>query len=75
MIDQTKQGLKIVRHFNAPKEVVFEAFANAEAMSEWWGSTGMALTVKTFNFTPGGKFIYKMEGDGQTMWGCLNMLI
>ncbi len=69
MIDQTKQGLKIVRHFNAPKEVVFEAFANAEAMGEWWGPTGMDLTVKTFDFTPGGKFHYKMEGGGQTMWG------
>jgi uncharacterized glyoxalase superfamily protein PhnB/uncharacterized protein YndB with AHSA1/START domain len=69
MIDQTKPGLKIVRHFNAPKEVVFEAFANAEAMGEWWGPKGMDLTVKTFDFTPGGKFHYKMEGNGQTMWG------
>lgn len=69
MIDQTKQGLKIVRHFNAPKEVVFEAFANAEAMGEWWGPTGMELTVKAFDFTPGGKFHYKMEANGQVMWG------
>jgi uncharacterized glyoxalase superfamily protein PhnB/uncharacterized protein YndB with AHSA1/START domain len=69
MIDQTKQGLKIVRHFNAPKEVIFEAFANAEAMGEWWGPAGSSLTVKTFDFTPGGKFLYKMEGGGQTMWG------
>ncbi|WP_448701362.1 SRPBCC domain-containing protein [Mucilaginibacter sp. AW1-3] len=69
MIDQTKQGLKIVRHFNAPKEVVFEAFANADAMAEWWGPAGMSLTVKTFDFTHGGKFLYKMENGGQTMWG------
>jgi PhnB protein len=69
MIDQTKQGLKIVRHFNAPKEVVFEAFANADAMSEWWGPAGSSLTVKAFDFTPGGKFHYKMDSNGQVMWG------
>lgn len=69
MIDQSKPGLKIVRHFNAPKQVVFEAFANAEAMGEWWGPARMDLTVKTFDFMPGGKFHYKMEGGGQTMWG------
>src|ERR1700750_2935401 len=71
MTDHTnkKPGLKIVRYFNAPKEVVFEAFANAEAMAEWWGPAGMPVTVKSFNFTPRGKFHYKMEGNGQVMWG------
>lgn len=69
MIDQTKPGLKIVRHFNAPKEVVFEAFASADAMGEWWGPAGASISVKTFEFTPGGRFHYKMDGGGQTMWG------
>ena len=69
MIDPSKQGLKIVRQFNAPKEIVFEAFANADAMSQWWGPAGMSVIVKTFNFTPGGKFHYKMEANSQTMWG------
>lgn len=69
--DQTnkKPSLKIVRHFSAPKEVVFEAFANAEAMGEWWGPIGHALTVKAFEFKTGGKFHYKMEREGQAMWG------
>ena len=69
MRDQQEPGLKIVRHFNAPKEVVFEAFANAEAMGEWWGPVGMSLTVKAFDFKPEGKFHYKMENGDQTMWG------
>ncbi len=69
MRDQKEPGLKIVRHFNAPKEVVFEAFANGEAMGEWWGPAGMSLTVKAFDFSPEGKFHYKMENGDQTMWG------
>lgn len=64
-----KEGLTIVRHFNAPKQVVFDAFADGEAMGEWWGPAGMDLIVKTFEFKPGGKFHYKMEANGQSMWG------
>ncbi|MDQ7948399.1 MAG: SRPBCC domain-containing protein, partial [Pedobacter sp.] len=69
MIDQTTPGLKIVRHFNAPKQVVFEAFSQAEAMGEWWGPKGMSLTVKTFEFSPGGSFHYNMQNGDQSMWG------
>ncbi|MFD0749706.1 SRPBCC domain-containing protein [Mucilaginibacter calamicampi] len=69
MIDQPTQGLKIVRHFNAPQDVVFEAFANADAMGAWWGPAGMSILVNEFEFIPGGKFHYKLEANGQIMWG------
>jgi len=65
-------ALTITRSFNAPKEVVFQAFADAAAMGEWWGPVGTAITIKHFEFIPGGRFHYKMEGKGQTMWGLFN---
>lgn len=68
----TKDGLKIVREFNAPQEMVFDAFANAEALAQWWGPVGMPITVHNFDFREGGKFHYKMEGNGQVMWGIFN---
>jgi uncharacterized protein YndB with AHSA1/START domain len=67
-----KQGLKIVREFHAPKTMVFDAFATAEAFVEWWGPAGMPVSVALFDFHPNGKVHYKMEGNGQTMWGVLN---
>ena len=67
-----KEGLKIVRNFNAPKALVFDAFATHEAFAEWWGPVGMPVTVIHFDFKPGGKLHYKMEGNGQTMWGIFN---
>jgi uncharacterized protein YndB with AHSA1/START domain len=67
-----KEGLKIVRNFNAPKTMVFDAFASAEAFAAWWGPVGMPVTVLYFDFKPGGKIHYKMEGNGQTMWGVFN---
>ncbi|MDB5200218.1 MAG: Activator of Hsp90 ATPase 1 family protein [Chitinophagaceae bacterium] len=67
-----KEGLKIVRDFNAPKALVFDAFATAEAFAEWWGPVGMPITILHFDFKQGGKVHYKMEGNGQTMWGIFN---
>jgi uncharacterized protein YndB with AHSA1/START domain len=67
-----KEGLKIVRDFNAPKALVFDAFATAEAFAEWWGPVGMPIKVLHFDFREGGKLHYKMEGNGQTMWGVFN---
>lgn len=67
-----KDGLKIVRDFTAPKLVVFEAFSTAEAFAEWWGPVGMPVSVLHFDFQQGGKFHYKMDGNGQTMWGIFN---
>lgn len=71
MINHTdkKEGLKIVRDFKAPKEMVFDAFATAEAFAQWWGPVGMPVSVISFEFKNGGKLHYKMEGNGNTMWG------
>ena len=48
-----KEELKIVREFNAPKTLVFDAFATAEAFAEWWGPVGMPVTVLHFDFKTG----------------------
>jgi len=69
---ERKDGLTIVRDFKAPKALVFDAFATAEAFAQWWGAPGMPITVVHFDFTNGGKLHYKMEGHGQTMWGIFN---
>jgi uncharacterized protein YndB with AHSA1/START domain len=66
---EKKNGLKIVRDFKAPKLLVFQAFSTAEAFAEWWGPAGMPITVLQMDFKQGGKLHYKMEGNGQTMWG------
>jgi uncharacterized protein YndB with AHSA1/START domain len=65
----TKGGLKIVRDFKAPLSLVFDAFATAEAFGAWWGPAGSSIKVASFDFRQGGKVHYKLEGNGQTMWG------
>jgi len=61
--------LIIVREFNAPKEMVFDAFASAEAIAQWWGPVEYPTTVLAFDFKPGGIFHYKMDTPDQVWYG------
>lgn len=64
-----KKDFVITREFDAPKDLVFKAFASAEAMAEWWGPAGAETSVLHFDFRPGGLFHYKSETGGQEMYG------
>jgi uncharacterized protein YndB with AHSA1/START domain len=48
---------------NASKEVVFQAFASAEALEQWWGPVEAPISVLKFDFRVGGEFHYRMNGD------------
>lgn len=59
----------ITRTFDAPRELVWRAFAQGEALAQWWGPKGFAMTVLGFELRPGGSFHYRMDGpNGFTMW-------
>jgi uncharacterized protein YndB with AHSA1/START domain len=61
--------LKITRTFNASQQQVWDAFTNAELLSEWWGPKGAKINVKTFDFKLNGLFLYSMENpDGMKLW-------
>ncbi len=57
--------------FNAPKEMVFNAFATAEAMNEWWGPAESRNSTITLDFRPGGIFHFKMDFGSQVAYGRL----
>lgn len=59
----TNKKFSITRTFKAPKQLVFDAFSNAEALAEWWGPVGMTIDVIRLDFRPGGIFHYKMTGE------------
>jgi uncharacterized protein YndB with AHSA1/START domain len=61
--------LTIVHEFNAPKEMVFNAFSDAEALGEWWGPVECKNTVLKLDFRKGGIFHFKMEKDGVVNFG------
>lgn len=71
------QELMMERVFDAPRELVFKAFSEAEHLKHWWGPRGWTLTVCNIDFRPGGIWHYCMkcmdenQGDfyGFESWG------
>lgn len=58
------------RTFDAPKELVWQAWTQAEHMMNWWGPKGFKMKVAKLDLRPGGMFHYAMTGpDGSEMWG------
>jgi len=55
--------------FNAPKEMVYNAFADADALNEWWGPPESHNSVISLDFRPGGIFHFKMEHGKNISYG------
>ena len=60
--------LTIVREFNAPRNLVFKAFSEAERLAQWWGPVTFKTSVVSLDFRPQGIFHYKMESPELVMW-------
>lgn len=62
--------LVITRIFNAPRELVFKVWTEAEHLQHWWGPKGFTFGVVKLDLRPGGIFHYSMRSpDGHEMWG------
>jgi uncharacterized protein YndB with AHSA1/START domain len=62
--------LTVERTFNAPRQVVFGAFTDADRLAQWWGPRGWQTTSYKMEFRPGGQWHYCMRGpDGMESWG------
>lgn len=65
-----EQEFVISRTFDAPRDLVWKAFSEAEALAQWWGPKGFVTEVIKLDFRPGGIFHYSMRSAGGTeMWG------
>jgi len=58
--DLQSRTLTIKRTFDAPVEIVWEAWTQPEHVAEWWAPKGMKVKVVEHNFKVGGKWKYSM---------------
>jgi uncharacterized protein YndB with AHSA1/START domain len=58
--DLAKRTLSIKKTFDAPVDLVWEAWTQPEHIARWWGPQGMPLTIVEHNFNVGGKWKYVM---------------
>lgn len=57
------------RAFDAPKEMVYEAFVNPDLLSKWWAPKPYTIPVCRIDLRPGGKWHYCMRSpEGHTQW-------
>src|ERR1041385_311 len=70
-MDQTiSQDFVFVRTFNAPRNLVWQAWTSPDAFGKWWGPKGTTLRVLKFDLRPGGVFHYAFAFQpGHEMYG------
>lgn len=69
--------LVLERIFDAPRELVFSMFKEAEHLKHWWGPQGWSIPVCTVDFRPEGVWHYCMKCEdpdqgqfyGMESWG------
>jgi uncharacterized protein YndB with AHSA1/START domain len=59
--DLAKRTLTLKRTFDAPIELVWEAWTQPEHIAQWWGPKGMKTKVVEHDFRVGGKWKYTMK--------------
>ena len=52
----------ITRYFDAPRDLVFQAFTEPEHVKQWWGPRGWSLPECDMDVRVGGSFHYLMKG-------------
>ncbi|BDG01426.1 SRPBCC domain-containing protein [Anaeromyxobacter oryzae] len=59
------EEMVVTRVLDAPRPVVFEAWARPEHLARWWGPRGFTLSSCSIDFRPGGAYRMVMRGpDG-----------
>jgi uncharacterized protein YndB with AHSA1/START domain len=62
--DPGTQEIVITRSFDAPRELVFKAFTEPDAVRRWWGLANSETVVDQLEARPGGRWRF-VERDGE----------
>jgi uncharacterized protein YndB with AHSA1/START domain len=65
MIEAATEDFTFSRSFDAPRDLVWRAWSDPQALAQWWGPKGCVVRVVTHDFRPGGLFHYAMAFGGR----------
>ncbi|KYG62954.1 hypothetical protein AZI87_16980 [Bdellovibrio bacteriovorus] len=60
--------LKIIRIYDAPVKLVWDAWTDPKKVAKWWGPRGFTITTHSKDLKPGGHWAYTMHGPDGTNW-------
>jgi uncharacterized protein YndB with AHSA1/START domain len=58
--------IRITRVYDAPVEIVWDAWTDPAQVAQWWGPRGFTLTTHSKDLRPGGHWAYTMHGPDGT---------
>ncbi len=61
--------IKVERSFNAPLDLVWAAWTEAEHLCQWWAPKPYQCVIKSLDLRDGGRWLYYMQGpEGDRHW-------
>jgi uncharacterized glyoxalase superfamily protein PhnB/uncharacterized protein YndB with AHSA1/START domain len=71
LVDKENRKITVKRSFDAPVDLVWSAWTEAEILDLWWAPKPWRAETKSLDFREGGRWHYAMIGpDGDRQW-CL----
>lgn len=68
-VDKENLTVKVERSFDAPLDMVWSAWTEAEILDQWWAPKPWKAETKSMDFSEGGRWLYAMVGtQGERMW-------
>ncbi len=64
--DTSDREIVTSRVFDAPRELVWEAWINPEQIGKWWGPNGFTTTTSKMEVKPGGRLAFCHARPGWT---------
>ncbi len=64
--DEEARSIITTRVFDAPRELVFEAWTDPKHLVRWWGPNGFTTTIRSIDVRPGGVWRFVMHGPDGT---------
>ncbi len=70
-LDKQNNQIKIQRSFEAPKDLVWAAWTEADLLNQWWAPKPYIAKTISLNFSEGGRWLYYMKGPKGDTHYCL----
>lgn len=67
--DASNKKLVVVREFDAPLPLVWQAWTDSSLLDQWWAPRPWKAETKKMDFREGGSWLYAMKGpEGEIHW-------
>ena len=68
-VKKEERTISVERSFNAPLDLVWSAWTEAEHLCQWWAPKPYECVIKSLDLREGGRWLYYMQGpEGDRHW-------